>query len=66
MNKSFQPTKVRFVFSDGSEAEHPLEGDHLTVMGWWKHTTRYVRMTKLIAPLDDTESSRDEATERDQ
>jgi hypothetical protein len=41
VDKRYQPSKVMLEFTDGTTAELPVECDHQTFMGWWKHTGMY-------------------------
>ena len=36
LDNRVHPRRVFFHFSDGAEAETPIEADHATFMTWWK------------------------------
>jgi hypothetical protein len=48
---------VTFEFADGTVAEFQTGCDRSTFMDWWKHTTRYIRMMKLIDRLEDSQEA---------
>lgn len=53
VDNRIQPSKVIFEFVDGSTADFSVESDRETLMGWWKHTGRYIRLVGLIKPLEE-------------
>lgn len=38
VDKKHKPSKVIFLFADGTTDELPVECDHQTFMNWWKQT----------------------------